>query len=220
MKKAHLPFYFSPDTCCWLCGFQHVRKTAVETHFREVHPKIDISTNWGPHRYEEYFIRMESFLLWLGSHLGLSTLREIYTHCRWTAFGDVYVPEALPEDLWRAFCVRHKQPVPEEFAVDPPNSGAFLLHWRVAAYMLLRVPASVRREANKYFTTAPCSEDPMVGVEEGGAVGGAPSTEVQGSDRPPVPMEEEPKVPVHGEQSPARSQAPSDEGTAQEAQLP
>ena len=60
----------------------------------------------------------------------------------------------------------------------------------------------------------------MDGVEEGGAVGGAPSTEVRGSDRPPVPMEKEPEVPVHGEQRPARSQAPSDEGTTQEAQLP
>ena len=58
----YLPWFSNPVMACWICGVQYVKGTKLKDHWRRHHRDVDISTNWGEHRFDDYFRRVGSFV--------------------------------------------------------------------------------------------------------------------------------------------------------------
>ena len=145
----HLPWFVNPATVCWLCGIQFVMGTKLKSHWTRDHQGVDMSTNWGPHRFNDYFQKMESFVLSAAAFRGFTSLFDVYQEV--TQLNDFALLNPLVKcpgfDLFKAFLTRHGQtPVSEYHILPQPTSMACLLHWRVILQLLVPLTSEQYRQ--------------------------------------------------------------------------
>ena len=142
-----MPWFTNPSTVCWLYGTQYVTGTKLRNHWEHNHQGVDISTNWGPHRFDVYFQKMESFVLSAAAIRGITSLFDVYYELsRSKAFTCMKKPRVMcpGHDMFKAFLTRHGQAPVSEYIISPSsNSMACLLHWRVLLQLL--VPLSLEQ---------------------------------------------------------------------------
>ena len=108
-----------------------------------------MSTNWGPHRFNDYFQKMESFVLSAAAFRGFTSLFDVYQEV--TQLNDFALLNPLVKcpgfDLFKAFLTRHGQtPVSEYHILPQPTSMACLLHWRVILQLLVPLTSEQYRQ--------------------------------------------------------------------------
>ena len=137
----HLPWFANLSTVCWICGIQYVTGTKLRNHREHNHQGVDISTNWGPHRFDVYFWKMESFVLSAATIWGLTSLFDVYHKL---SQSDVFtcikkICVICPgHNMFKAFLSQHGQTSVSEYIISPsPYSMACLLHWCVLLQLLV-----------------------------------------------------------------------------------
>ena len=81
-----LPWFVNPATVWWLCAIRFVTGTKLKNHWTRDHQRVDMSTNWGPHRFNDYFQKIESFVLSAAAFRGFTSLFNVYqkvTKAQW-----------------------------------------------------------------------------------------------------------------------------------------
>ena len=142
----HLPWFSNPVMACWICGVQYVKGTKLKDHWRWHHRDVDISTNWGEHRFDDYFRRVESFVTSASAlRRGEASLSEIFQEISmlddFTVLNAGVVCPGL--GLFESFLTRHSETPVSQYRISRrPDSFACLLHWRV----LLQLPVPLTPE--------------------------------------------------------------------------
>ena len=65
-------------TACWLCEVKFVKGLSLEKQGENQHLGVDRAQNWDPHRYEDYFRRVEDFLRSAAAFQGVTHLGDVY----------------------------------------------------------------------------------------------------------------------------------------------
>ena len=145
----HLPWFVNPATVCWLCGIQFVTGTKLKNHWTRDHQGVDMSTNWGPHRFNDNFQKIESFVLSAAAFRGFTSLFDVNQEV--TQLNDFALLNPLVKcpgfELFKAFLTRHGHtPVSEYHILPQPTSMACLLHWRVILRLLVPLTSEQYRQ--------------------------------------------------------------------------
>jgi Tat protein secretion system quality control protein TatD with DNase activity len=136
----------------------------LERHWQETHQRLGNmgmdTINWGAERFEQYFVRAEALLDFVAKHWGLTDLMELYRHLRAMDLREGVSSNHLLVDVlvepWTEFLRRRGLTVPAEgFQMDPINSPACLLHWRVLYRLLMGMTSQVRDEVKNFYPGAP-----------------------------------------------------------------
>ena len=145
----HLPWFSNPVTACWICGVQYVKGTKLKDHWRRHHRDVDISTNWGEHRFDDYFRRVESFVTSASAlRRGEASLSEIYQEISMLDdFALLNAGVVCPGlGLFESFLTRHGETPVSQYRISPrPDSFACLLHWRVLLQLLVPLTPEQRQ---------------------------------------------------------------------------
>ena len=123
--------------------------TKLKSHWTRDHQGLDMSTNWGPHKFNDYFQKIESFVLSAAGFRGFTSLFDVYQEV--TQLNDFVLLNPFVKcpgfDLFKAFLTRHGQtPVSEYHILPQPTSMACLLHWRVILQLLVPLTSEQYRQ--------------------------------------------------------------------------
>ena len=142
----HLPWFSNPVMACWICGVQYVKGTKLKDHWRRHHRDVDISTNWGEYRFDDYFRRVESFVTSASAlRRGEASLSEIFQEIfMLDDFAVLNAGVVCPDlGLFESFLTRHGETPVSQYRISRrPDWLACLLHWRV----LLQLPVPLTPE--------------------------------------------------------------------------
>ena len=144
--RAHLPWYVSPHTSCWECGYQGTQVTGILEHFQNHQGdscdfKQDYLGAWSS--------LMAGLVSALATELGCKNLKELLQK---VLQDHLFVPGAVltevEEQLFEDFGGRTvASELPKKITISPPNCIPALLHWRILAAILSTLPQEV---AEKY----------------------------------------------------------------------
>lgn len=138
----HLPWYFSPTSACWYCK-EFARKKLtwhVENSSRSHWKNTYIFSN--SHFYMLLWCQlMYGILVFFADQLNLSSvvqLLQIVLEFKLypELHGDVEGFNAHQISRLKVVCQTFELPIPEFFAVSPPNHVVCILHWKIVVKLL------------------------------------------------------------------------------------
>lgn len=188
----HLPWYLIPNMACWECGIHFHRNVDLDRHWQDKHGNKPQYLNWGKHRFEDFFERMHSLLLYIAEKQKVGDLHGLLDLCRGMDAERTNSRLALyPEGLWETFMEYLNATPPQNgFRLDPINSLAGLLNWRYVLRLIADFTPSELKTVKGYMTrVVPMSELPSAPMPHAaGSASFAEATNVLSSQVPlPVP---------------------------------
>ena len=141
--KGHLPWYFIPETACWVCGHHEAKVNAILAHIGAEHQVGDSERvdrrNWS------YLIC--GFLFSICKELGLSTLQELLG---WVIAEKLYTGGAIVSEMDRINFMRFEEDSGfhsgGDYQLSPPSAIVCMLQWRIMGMILSRFSVEKRCE--------------------------------------------------------------------------
>ena len=140
MLRNHLPWYFSPTSACWHCKeyvghdvTRHVQSQS-RSHLKESYSFSDV--------YLQLWCQlMYGILVFFASRLQLGSVTELLQIVLLNNLfpnynGDVASFDAYQMGRLGKVCETFELPIPETFAVSPPNHLVCILHWKIVVNLL------------------------------------------------------------------------------------
>lgn len=137
--RTHLPWFLSPSTACFACKSQFTKPSTLAKHF-SLSP-CGTSGRFDDHFHFAWITLINSFLLFLCSSLSLSSPNDLLPFVLTSSLLPPPPVGSLDSSLLTLFCSLQDLPVPSSFTLSPPNHLACLLHWRMMALIISKLPS-------------------------------------------------------------------------------